>query len=1167
MARESLNGKLAVILHADVADSTALVRQDEQLAHSQIQETFRRLEQFIVDYQGRVRELRGDALLAEFERASDAVSAALAFQSTRGEYLANLGDDICPEVRIGIALGEVIIADDTITGAGVVLAQRLEQLADRGGLVIQGAVYETIPERFAFDYEYLGDHEVKGFDDPVRAYRVEVKDGLPVPPPIVTASGGKIPNVRYRLALAAIPLLVAIVATLFWYEPWQPKVAPASLESMVLPLPDKPSIVVLPFENLGGDPGKDYLGVALYENVITELSRFKEFFVIARDSALAFKDQPANEVAENLGVRYIVKGSIQSVEGTVRVTAQLIDAVSGRHLWAERFDRDFEDVLTVQDEIARTVVSTIGQSIDYTERERAVSKSVANLTAVELRMRARELFLKFNKEDLQASIPLAERAIEIDPEYAEAYVHMAWAHVFGYRYGWLDTHTREESRELATDWAEKAVELDPHHYETRWALASALATAGQLDRARLEYDRALELNPNSSDVLADSTELLGYLGQAEEAVARLQQAMRLNPKHPEWYHWQLGWALYFAERYEEALASIEKTGTMPNGARRTLAPVLVRLGRIEEARAVMAEFLENEPEYSLEDMKVWPFKHKEYLERWTEDQRKAGAPELPPPELPDKPSIAVLPFTNMSGDPEQEYFADGMTEDLITDISKVSGLFVIARNSVFTYKGMAVKVQQVAEELGVRYVLEGSVRRAGNQVRINAQLVDATTGGHVWAERYDGSLADVFSLQDQVTAKIVNALSIKLTPQEIENLETAETSNTAAHDAYLQGLSFYLRNTPEDNAKAETYFKRAVELDPKFDRAYTALAKVYFKTIYSDYGKAMGKYFRIGIYLAYKNLAKIGNANFADAHVIRARIALNKHQVDIALQEAERALVLSSNDVGALKAKAEALVFLGRYSEGRKTADLVLRLDPAVPADPLYLIGLSHFAEGNYQDAVDYIERALEHNPTTSYFAGPLAAAYGKIGMKKESMQAFKTFTDSMGPQSPLTAWVVYVYPFQDEAVLVNLADGFAIAGAREGLLARYLKLTPETRLSGDEIKSLLFGHTIRGRDYWNGRRWTQVRTLEGKLSHSRGGIDTDGESWIEDDRVCDHWLDDGDEITLCSLVFHDPVKCWTNDKGLRRCGTIVPPEFAQSIEISYRMLTDQGPDSIRVND
>lgn len=236
-----------------------------------------------------------------------------------------------------------------------------------------------------------------------------------------------------------------------------------------------------------------------------------------------------------------------------------------------------------------------------------------------------------------------------------------------------------------------------------------------------------------------------------------------------------------------------------------------------------------------------------------------------------------------------------------------------------------------------------------------------------------------------------------------------------------------------------------------------------------------------------------------------------------------------------------------------------------LPEDPLYLIGLSHLAEGNYQDAVDYIERALEPNPTTSYFAGPLAVAYGKMGMEKVSEQAFNRYLVSWVAKNPLIAQVAFSYPFQDEEVMEHLADGFAVAGAREGLLTRYLKLNRETRLSGEEIKSLLFGYTIRGRDYWNGNSWTQVRTISGKFSHSPSSTIREGKSWIEDDRLCDRWLDDDDKITICSLIFHDPVKCWTNDKGLRRCGNIVPTEFAQSAEISYYMVTDRGPDSFRV--
>ena len=195
--------------------------------------------------------------------------------------------------------------------------------------------------------------------------------------------------------------------------------------------------------------------------------------------------------------------------------------------------------------------------------------------------------------------------------------------------------------------------------------------------------------------------------------------------------------------------------------------------------------------------------------------------------LPDKPSIAVLPFVNMSEDPKQEYFSDGMTEDIITDLSKISGLLVIARNSTFSYKGKSVKVKQVAEELGVRYVLEGSVRRAGDEIRINAQLIDAMTGVHLWAERYDGTMSKIFALQDKITQKIVSALEVKLTGGEKEQVGQKETANIAAYNALLEGWNQFYRYTPDASAKAAAFFKKAIELDPDYGRAYAALAQVY----------------------------------------------------------------------------------------------------------------------------------------------------------------------------------------------------------------------------------------------------------------------------------------------------------------------------------------------------
>jgi len=257
--------------------------------------------------------------------------------------------------------------------------------------------------------------------------------------------------------------------------------------------------------------------------------------------------------------------------------------------------------------------------------------------------------------------------------------------------------------------------------------------------------------------------------------------------------------------------------------------------------------------------------------------------------LPDKPSIAVLPFVNMSGDPEQEYFADGMTEDLITDLSKISGLFVIARSSTFTYKRKPLKIRQIAEELGVRYVLEGSVRKAGEKVRINAQLIDATAGGHLWAEHYDGHIGDVFALQDRIRRKIVAALAVKLTTGEREHVARKETANVAAYDALLQGREYVHRLTPEDFAKALSYFEKAIQLDPNYAKAYAALAGAYSSGSWMGLLTSLGVSWFEARLKAHKYLQMAMKEPTSLAHQANSNMLLFRRQHQEAIAEAERA--------------------------------------------------------------------------------------------------------------------------------------------------------------------------------------------------------------------------------------------------------------------------------------
>ena len=361
MAKDRLSDKLAVILHADVAGSTRLVQQDEHLAHERIQDSFRRLSDIIEKYRGRVLELRGDALLAEFDRPSDAVTAALAFQSDQAYYLSRLKDDLKPGVRIGIAMGEVVIADDTVTGAGVVLAQRVEQLSEAGSLCITAALHEALPKRMPFDLENLGEQVLKGFDDPVRVYRVDLSPGASIPPPQAHIQRQN-PSIPWKLITAVVVLLLVVLAGIaYWSKALKLPEETASPDRMVTQLPDKTSIAVLPFINMSDDPAQEYFVDGMTEDLITDLAKIESLFVIARNTAFTYKGQSVviPEVARELGVKYVLEGSVRRDVDRVRINAQLIDGTSGAHVWAERYDGSLADVFTLQDKVTGEIITQL----------------------------------------------------------------------------------------------------------------------------------------------------------------------------------------------------------------------------------------------------------------------------------------------------------------------------------------------------------------------------------------------------------------------------------------------------------------------------------------------------------------------------------------------------------------------------------------------------------------------------------------------------------------------------------------------------------------------------------------------------------------------------------------------------------------------------------------
>ena len=546
-----------------------------------------------------------------------------------------------------------------------------------------------------------------------------------------------------------------------------------------------------------------------------------------------------------------------------------------------------------------------------------------------------------------------------------------------------------------------------------------------------------------------------------------------------------------------------------------------------------------------------------WFKSWEPREEPASAENMAYP-LPDKPSIAVLPFSNMSNDSEQEYFVDGMTEDLITDLSKLSGLFVIARNSTFTYKGKSVKIGRVAEELGVRYVLEGSVRRSGDQVRINAQLIDATTGGHLWAERYDGAIADVFRVQDKITTSIVDALALELTPREVEREDNLGTENLEAYDAYLLGLSFYYRRTPESFAKARVYFEQAIELDSDYTEAYAALAKIYAQVGWIiTYTRALSINTSDTAAKAREIIAKVQAMPLADIHIVRSWLALNKYQKERAIFEAARALELDPNSVDAMEALALAQIYAGHPESGINLAKRVMRQNPTLLAKPSLLIGLAEFALGNSEIAVEQIERGFELGSKEIRYAGILAAAYAELDRVDQAKRAFEVFQQVDILDSIDLADAMDLFPFSDSDVLRRLAKGLELSGIKVWYTVEdggYMPLVESNKLSGVEIETLLSGSTLEGKRFFgDGAPWGRQQSIDGVVKYTGFGIQSGVPkaaivtSRVEDDMLCERWPDEPEPLELCSLIYRLP-----DGNARTRWG-------------DYVLVTDTGPNSFNV--
>jgi adenylate cyclase len=582
--------KLAAILSADVKGYSRLTEADEEGTHRALKTYRDVMAALIARHDGRVAGTAGDSVLAEFMSSVEAVRCAAAVQGELAKRNAELPQKRRLEFRMGINLGEVILERDGIYGDSVNVAARLQALAEPGGICVSGSVYDQVRGKLPFRYAFLGEQRLKNIEKPVRLFSVR-------------RHGSVRPDGGDAVMNAAAPSL-----------------------------PDRLSVAVLPFDNFSGDSTQQRLADGLAEDLITELARFRDLFVIARQSTFAYKGRAMDvrQVGRELGTRYVLEGSIEATPKRLRVTAQLIDAATGAHVWSERYDRPLDDIFAVRDEVAQTIVGTIGGSdgrlvraAQEITRRKAPS---SDLQAYDCYLLANEHFWRGTREDNAEARRLAERAVALDPSFACAYARLATTHYNDAIKGW--SVSADQSWEQFHALVRTAVTLDDADGASYLLLGLSYFKKGQVPQGAAAWERALALSPNEAGVLMTVGVDLGItLGRAEEGVELIKRAMRLNPHHPEWYTRSLGYALYYAQRYDDAVAAYSRLRNRDLSCHLHLALSYAQLGQDIEAAAQAAEVLKLEPDFSARC-----FAEKDYytygpaLELFLDGARKAGLP-------------------------------------------------------------------------------------------------------------------------------------------------------------------------------------------------------------------------------------------------------------------------------------------------------------------------------------------------------------------------------------------------------------------------------------------------------------------------------------------------------------------------------------------------------------
>ncbi len=809
-----------------------------------------------------------------------------------------------------------------------------------------------------------------------------------------------------------------------------PAVSPSQTHSGEASVAEGFWVAVLPFKYTGSSADLKALAEGLSEEVITGLSRFSYLRVIARGSTAKYSSESGDvrTIGKELGARYVMEGSLRQAGSKVRVAVQLADTVSGAHLWAETYERAFtpESVFEVQDALVPRIVSTVADLHGVLPRSMSEvlrNKNEDSLTAHEAALRAFSYFTRLTLEEHATIRRTLERVVGKAPDQADCWAMLALMYIVEYSDG-FNALPNPLDRALAA--AQRAVDRGPTHALGHYALAFVYFFRKEKASFRAAVERTLALNPMDGTLIGLLGLLMHHAGEEERGLQMVDAAMQLNPNYPGLLRFTAFTHAYCHGQYAEALEAavrINMPGFFYSHASRAAA--LGQLGQREAARKAVQDLLALRPDFGAaarQEYSKWY--ESDQVEHMLDGLRKAGLEiaddqkKNPSGPTPAAQSIAVLPFANLSADPEQDYFSDGLAEEIINLLAHMAGLKVIARTSSFAFRGKEQDVREIAETLNVTHILEGSVRRSGGRIRVTAQLINAADGSHLWSERYDRELSDIFAVQDEISAAIARALRVKLSP---EAAPQRYMPKLAAYEAYLKGRHFQVKVTPESLELARRYYEQASELDPAFAMAHVGLG--FYWLILSHFGRGFAHecvpearaevqralqidpslpeaHALLGLLAAQYDLdwaaaerhfdfPMAKQASFELIRPMYTGFLFFRGDVEQAIKLAERTIEEDPLEVWAHMNLHAYLQGAGRDDEALEELKKVVELDPNLVV-ALVSMAMIHADKGEFPEALKIARRAYAVGPWYPDTVGVLAAFLRRNGEQDESHSVAK---------------------------------------------------------------------------------------------------------------------------------------------------------------------------------